>query len=282
MKKKILSGVLVMLMTLTACGGPGGGGDDPLSAARANMDAVTSMDGTMVMELDMEIAGEVMESVTTMNMTVFNDPMRLKMDMSMEVGLMGEAVTVPYMALYAEEDGAGGYTMYLQQDGSGWQVQQATPAELEEYDFSGEMGGYMDSVASFTQAGTERVDGVEAYKYTGAITGREMEEVMRSSGALDSMGGSLGLSGSELESMLSGLGDITVSLWISQEDLFPIRYEMDMTGIMDALVQNIMESAGGAEAGLAMRIPKMVIVLTCSNINSATEFTIPDEARSAS
>ena len=105
---------------------------------------------------------------------------------------------------------------------------------------------------------------------------------MRSSGALDSMGGSLGLSGSELESMLSGLGDITVSLWISQEDLFPIRYEMDMTGIMDALVQNIMESAGGAEAGLAMRIPKMVIVLTCSNINSATEFTIPDEARSAS
>ena len=281
MKKKLFAVLMVMMMTLTACGGPGGG-SDPLSAARANMDAVTSLDGTMVMELDMEVAGEVMESVTTMNMTVFNDPMRLKMDMKMELGLMGEAVTVPYMEVYAEEDGAGGYKLYMQQDGAGWQVQQATLAELEEYDFSGEMGGYMDSVSSFTQAGTESVDGVEAYKYTGVITGREMEEVMRSSGALDSMGSSLGLSGSDLESMVTGLGDITVSLWISREDLFPIRYEMDMTDIMDALVRNIVESAGGAEAGMTMSIPKMTIVLTCSHINSATEFTIPDEASSAS
>ena len=105
------------------------------------------------------------------------------------------------------------------------------------------------------------MDGVEAYKYTGVITGREMEEVMRSSGALDSMGSSLGLSGSDLGSMVAGL---------------------DMTDIMDALVRNIVESAGGAEAGMTMSIPKMTIVLTCSHINSATEFTIPDEARSAS
>lgn len=56
---------------------------------------------------------------------------------------------------------------------------------------------------------------------------------------------------------------------------------MDMTAIMDGLMGKILETAGGEEAGLTMSIPKMTISMTCSNFNSATDFTIPEEAKNA-
>ena len=105
-----------------------------------------------------------------------------------------------------------------------------------------------------------------------------MKDVMMESGALDSMS-SLGLSESQMEEMLSGLGDIQVTLWISEADLYPVRYDMDMTAVMDGLMSAILESMGEQAEGLTMSIPEMTMSMTCSNFNSATEFSIPDEAK---
>ena len=85
----------------------------------------------------------------------------------------------------------------------------------------------------------------------------------------------------QMKDMLSGLGDIAVTMWIDEESLYPVRYDMDMTAIMDGLMGKILETAGGEEAGLTMSIPKMTISMTCSNFNSATDFTIPEEAKNA-
>ena len=65
----------VLALGLSACAGEGGGGEsDPLKAAMANLDAAKSMDACMVMEMDMEANGEKLESVTTMDTSVFTDP----------------------------------------------------------------------------------------------------------------------------------------------------------------------------------------------------------------
>lgn len=264
----------VLALGLSACAGEGGGGEsDPLKAAMANLDAAKSMDACMVMEMDMEANGEKLESVTTMDTSVFTDPMRMKVDLTMDMGAYGSVTN----SIYAESDGGTGYTMYLF-DGSSWASQAATEDDLAMYDVSGSIDGYIDSVTAFSQTGEEQVDGVDTYKYTGAISGEAMENVVKESGALDSLG-DLGLDESQMNEMLSGLGDISVSLWISKDDPYPVRCEMDMTAIMDGLMQNMVTAMGGAESGVTMSIPKMLFTITCSNFNSATDFEIPAEAK---
>ncbi|MCI9037740.1 MAG: hypothetical protein HFF80_08265 [Oscillospiraceae bacterium] len=264
----------VLALGLSACAGEGGGGEsDPLKAAMANLDAAKSMDACMVMEMDMEANGEKLESVTTMDTSVFTDPMRMKVDLTMDMGAYGSVTN----SIYAESDGGSGYTMYLF-DGSSWASQAATEDDLAMYDVSGSIDGYIDSVTAFSQTGEEQVDGVDTYKYTGAISGEAMENVVKESGALDSLG-DLGLDESQMNEMLSGLGDISVSLWISKDDPYPVRCEMDMTAIMDGLMQNMVTAMGGAESGVTMSIPKMLFTITCSNFNSATDFEIPAEAK---
>ena len=242
----------VLTLCLTACGGGQAGGGDPLAAARKNIDAASSMDAVMTMNMEME-AGMKVEATTE---------------------AAGQEAVI---SIYAEESGDGSYTLYMN-DGTSWHSTAATAEDLEQYEVGQIMSAYIDFASSLKQEGTETMDGVSAYKYTGVITGQNMQDVILESGALNSLS-SLGISEDQMKEMLSGLGDIPVTLWITETDLYPVRYDMDMTGVMDGLMKAVLESLGDQAQGLTMRGHEMTITITCSNINSATDFTIPDEAK---
>ena len=265
-----MAAALALIVSLTACGESG----DPLAAAMENMNKASSMDMTMVMEMDMEIGGETLESSTTMETTVFTEPMRMKINMNVDLGGLG---TVD-METYAEEGEDGEITMYYSDSESqAWMVQTVATEDMEQYDLGGSLETYMDSASGFTQEGKETVDGVSAYKYTGVITGEKIQEVMQSSGAMSSMTGLDLADGEELAELLAGLEDIPVSLWISEKESCPIRYEMYMTDVMSGLMQAYASEGIGEPVGIS----RMVLTMTCANLNSAAEFTIPEEARNA-
>lgn len=297
MKKKFLALMMaaVLAMSVAACGESASADSadgvaqnteaaveeiDPYEAALENMNAVTNMDAQMVMEMDMTIGAgdetQSMETVTTMDMVYFSDPVRMKIDMAMEMGELG-SVTQNVYAEIAEDNST--YTMYLY-DGSDWMAQSVGLTDVEQFDARGNMIANMDSSYNYTAAGTEQIDGANAYKYTGKITGDALNETMLSSGALDSLS-SLGMDESQLESMMTDLGEISVTMWIDEATLYPVKYEMDMTAAMDKLVSNMMEAMGDQAAGMTMSIPKMYITMTCSNFNEATDFEIPEEAKAA-
>ena len=268
---------LCAAMNLTACGGnggSGGSGKDPLAAAMENMSKVESMDAKMVMEMDMTAGDQTLETVTTIDTSLFTEPMRLKVDMTMDMSGYSD----DGMEIYAEEAEDGTLVMY-QYDGMDWSTQNVTTDDLVQYDVSGSMDAYIASASNFKQEGTEQVGGASAYKYTGVITGDSMQDVMMSSGALDSLGTQMNMDEAQMEELLSG--DIAVTLWIDEENLYPVQYDMDMTEVMDGLMGKILEAAGNDAAGLTMSIPKMTISMTCGNFNSATDFTIPEEAKNA-
>ena len=262
---------LCAALNLTACGGSG---KDPLAAAMENMSKVESMDAKMVMEMDMTAGDQTLETVTTIDTSLFTEPMRMKVDMTMDMSGYGDAS----MEIYAEEAEDGTLVMY-QYDGMDWSTQNVTTDDLVQYDVSGSMDAYIASASDFKQEGAEQVGGVSAYKYTGVITGDSMQDVMMSSGALDSLGTQMNMDEAQMEELLSG--DIAVTLWIDEENLYPVQYDMDMTEVMDGLMGKILEAAGDDAAGLTMSIPKMTISMTCGNFNSATDFTIPEEAKNA-
>lgn len=265
---------VVLGLSLCSCGSTT---DDPLAAAQKQMESVKSMDAHMTMEMDMQVMGQTMESVTTMDMTCFSEPNKLKAEMTMDMGELGSQS----MSMYAEEKD-GSYTMYVF-DGSSWASQAAELSDLEQYDAKSSMNLYLDSGSDFQEDGTETINGVEAVKYTGVIRGDKLREVMEASGSLDSMSSltQMGVTEDQIEEMLSDLGDMPVSIWIDTEDHYPVQYEMDMTSIMNGLMEKMMDVVGDEAKGLDLSVPKMLITMTCSHFNSATDFTIPEEALAA-
>lgn len=261
---------LALIVSLTACGGE----SDPLAAAMKNMSEAESMDVTMVMEMDMEAGGETLESVTTMETTVFTEPMRMKINMNLNFGGLG---TVD-MESYAVEGGDGEITMYYHDSESQtWLTQTAAKEDMDQFDLGGSLETYMDSASGLTQVRKETVDGVSAWRYTGVITGKKMQEVMQSSGAMSAMTGLDLEDEEELAELLDVMEYIPVTLWISEEENYPVRYEMDMTDVMSGLMQ----SYASEGIGDPVSISKMTLTMTCANLNSAAEFTIPEETKNA-
>ena len=250
---------------------------DPMEAAIKNMESVTNMEAQMIMDMDMNVSAngqeQAIESTTVMDMVCFSDPLKLKVDMTMDMGEQGSL----NMQVYAEPTEDDTYVVYMY-DGQNWSSNETAAAALAEYDARSSMIDYIGDGALYKQEGTEQVNGSNAYKYSYTLTEDEMKEQMLSSGALDSIS-SLGLDVSQVDGMLDGLGEVVAYVWIDEASLYPVKYEMDMTEVMDTLMANMLEALGDQAEGVSMSVPEMKISMTCSNFNNATDFVVPDEAK---
>lgn len=121
----------------------------------------------------------MVESVTTMDMVCFSDPLRIKMDMSMDMGEQGSM----NMQVYAEPSESGAFNVYMF-DGQSWSTQETAESALAEYDARSSLMGYIGDGSLYKQEGTEQVNGVNTYKYSYVLKEEEMKQQIPDSGAL--------------------------------------------------------------------------------------------------
>lgn len=261
----------LLTVSMTACGNGANQKDatDSIKAAMEKINTVESMDATMFMEMDMSIMGQSIETDTKMNMSCFNDPAKVKADMTMSMGTLGSVS----MSIYADATD-GDYTIYMF-DGTNWTTQAADLSQLEQYDAQQSMDLYLSSGAEYIHAGTEDINGATADKYTGIIRGDALAEVMKNSGATSSLETSMGMN---LEDLYSDLGDMPITVWIDQATGYPVRYYMDMTGVMQAMMK---KALAGVEGGDTLTMSKVEVTMDCSNFNNVADFEIPAEALAA-
>ena len=260
---------------LAACGG-----DTPLDVMKTAQDKMAeakSMSYDMRMEMNMTLAGQTMESVTAGKIDYIADPLTMKMEMDMNMGSMGSMM----MYMFAEQTDAG-YMAYMSLDGQTWMKQAlADETLIEQYDAQKSMDLYLNGIEDFKAAGTETVNGSEATRYDGVISKAAMNEVMAASGAADQLA-QLGLSREEAEALYQDLGELPVSIWIESGSGLPVKYEMDMTGVMQQMMINMVTSMGGTEEDAAsISVDKMLISMTLDNFNEVEEIVIPEEAKNA-
>ena len=101
---------------------------------------------------------------------------------------------------------------------------------------------YLKSGSNFQENGTETIEGKETVRYDGVITNECFNEVFTSTGVLDQFS-SLGVDAETAQSMLTDLGDLPISVWVEKESNLPVKYEMDMTAIMQSIMTKTMEAA---------------------------------------
>lgn len=267
--------ILSLMVGFAACGG-GDGKDNAatIEAAREKMDQIESVHYEMTMELGMSAAGESFNVNTAQIADYIIDPMTMKMDMNMDLGMLGGMD----MQMYAtEKDGA--YCLYTGiDDGTGnvaWSGQTMDLSELKQYDAAETMKLYLNSGADFKEAGTETINGEKATRYDGVVKGDDIESVLNASGVLDQLT-EMQLITSDVASMLSDIGDLPLSIWVSDDSSLPVRYEMDMAEMMQTMMDNMAE-----ETGETITIDKASIAMTLSNFNSVEDIVIPDEVLNA-
>lgn len=270
---------LLLLLSLTACGEtkPTETPPDPLKAAMENLQTVENLQAEVEMDMTMTVNGETVDTKTTMDMIYYVEPLRMLMEMTSIAN--GETVSLTAVSEQLEDS----IDVYYA-DAENWYYASLDLDEadsLEAYGYRPDelMGDY-----NYTADGTEEVDGVTLYKYNCELTGEAMQAAMNSSGALNSMGDQ-GISAEDMEKMLESLSGVSIkaSVWISEANMLPVRYEMDMTDLMNALMANVVETiaqnAGlsADDLGIEMSVSKVVAKVKYFNYNSADDFEVPAE-----
>lgn len=282
-----LAMVIVMMFSIAACGGGNSGGEggetpqestaptpeEVVKAAENNMREATSIESNMTMDMAMTSDGQTVSMKTNMDMISFTDPMKLKMDMTMD---MGEQLGGTQIIQFYADETDGAMTMYMNMMGN-WYKQNVPEEQLAQYDTKENLSTYLDSSTGFTEAGTEQVNGEDATKYDGVITGSQMNEVLKASGALDDLEPMLAGTDLDASTIYEDLPDITMSIWINAEQ-YPVKYEMDMTAMMQGLMDKVMATAQQEQA---LTVDAMKISMTNKNFNNAADFEIPEEAKNA-
>ena len=282
---------LTLTLSLTACGGgqqsTGDSGTDAMTptervaAAEEKMSALTSLSIDMTQDIGMSFTmadqSQELNMSTKMQMDVIQEPLKAKGTMQIDMGEELGGVQDVELYIMSEDDAAN---LYMQMGGQ-WIKQSVTEAELGQYDAADSLELYLDSAADFAEAGTEQIGGADATKFTGVIKGDKLYDVIEESGVLSSLGQTgTDVSEDTIKSMLSELGDLPMSVWINA-DGYPVQYEMDMSQMIDSILQKALEMEGAADQGMTMTVSKAAMSLTCSNFNAVDDFELPAEAQNA-
>jgi len=268
--------VMVLMISLTACGGGGGNStEDVMQAAQDALNEVSSMRYDMVMDMNLSAGGQTLVSNTTGQIAYNADPLAMEMKMTMDMGAQGKADVL----MYANQEGDD-LVMYMS-DGANWGKQVlADAAQLEQYNAQDSMGIYLENIDSFKEVGTEQVNGSDAIKYEGVISNDALNEVMAASGMEEQLA-QYGLTGDNAAAIYQDLGDLPVAIWIDSESNLPVKYEMDMTSMMQTIMTKIFENMDAATEDMDLTVDKMFISMTLYDFNNVGEIEIPEEAKAA-
>lgn len=272
--KKMLAAAAAMAIVVSGCGGSTMDTAEIealLSQAKTTMATVESMAAEMTMEMDMDMNGEPMETTTVASIRSQQNPLRMAMDMSM---VMSDGTEIDQMQMYAVEE--DGHLKTYMSMADLWYAETVDMGELSQYNAEENMDLYLDNITEITAGKQEEIDGTKTTKISGVITGDAMEEAIAGSG-LTASAQSLGISEEMMAAMYDELGDLSISLWIDAEG-YVRKYELDMTEMMQKLMDESMKAMGASEEELLVKVEKTSISMVCSDFNAIEEIEIPAEA----
>lgn len=265
----------VMAVSLAACASSKPATpEEVIQAAQTKLAEAKSLSYEMDSTMGISASGQSIQMKMTGTIDSITEPMAMQIDMTMDMGAYGSMNTKMYVK---EEDGV--YTVYAgTDDGSGnitWSAQAMTDVQqLEQYNAQDSMDLYLNSAANFQENGTETINGKEAVRYDGVIGNDSLNEVITSTGVMDQFSG-LGLDSATIESMLTDIGDLPVSIWIDQDSGVPVKYDMDMTEMMQTMMTKAMESAGSTDV---ITVDTVLFSMIIRSIDSIESIEIPQEA----
>lgn len=273
MKRRILSLLMavVMIYIMTGCGSNGTVDAAQVFAySQEKAGAVKSVDAIASLKLSMSSGGENVDMDMDMKMSVFNDPIKAKVNMNMAMGELGSQNSDIYMI---SEDGK--FYTYTGMDGT-WYKQEMDQALFEQsisgYDSSAYLDALVECAENFTMEKVDE-DGKKLYKVEGEVSGDSMQKIMDSMQGMD-----------QLETLTQGdfsftdMGSLSMTVYIDQGTYMIDKMSIDLTDMMQEVMASVMEEAGSDEN---VTINTYVMDIEYTSYDSSEDFDLPEEAKNA-
>ena len=225
----------------------------------AAMEQIESMDADMTMNISMEVAGEELDVTEVAKMNMFYDPLRIRISGSTNTG--GEDVSMD---------------TYMIQSGDNLDVYISVGDADYTKEMSMNIADYSDSmknedlslmIPQFQNSGADTVNGTAVVKLEGKISKEMMEAVFSSQDFLNAMSS---IEGEQVDNLVAA--DIPMTIWVDTESKMIVKYAFDVKDYLASVMQSAIAGAG---EDVDFSVSKATVEMTASNINNATEFTVP-------
>ena len=270
--KKLLAAALAAVLTLAGCGTTVLSAEETkelLTLSQKTMATVESMAAEMTMEMDMSMGEETAETTTVAKILTQQNPLRMQMNLS---ATLEDGTEAQNMQMYAEEEDGKLRTYVLAADT--WYSQTMELGSLAQYNAEENVTLYLSNLADFSATATEKINDTEATKIEGTL-----QKVLAESGMTETAA-AMGVTEEQLAALTESVKSLPLTLWIDA-DGYVLKYEMNLTEVMQKIMDKAMEAAGSTDASSAVKVEKTSISMVCSQFNAVKEITIPEEAKSA-
>ena len=218
---------------------------------------------TSKVTMKMKVNEQSMDSEANMEMWIFPQGDVQKTVTSVNVA----GIEINDMVTYIEKD-KDGFMTYSSMDNETWQKMKT---EEDQTAGASEIFDVFNQENNFEMTGTEEVDGKKAKHYKGTLVGKEMMDMIDSSGATE--GTDLESLGIDQEKMLDAIGGMDIELWVDEETGYPCKLKMDMTEYFKTMY-SMLETEG-----VTTEISSVIVEMTWSDINKLDPVKIPDDVR---
>lgn len=278
----------VMVVSLAACGGNAGSGDSSsksdqpdaktiIADAAQKMKDAKSLNSDMTMEIGMSANGKTMISMdTNMKISALEDPVLLKIDMTMKGESAGTKLPETTANMYGQ-DADGSTAIYMSADqGQNWFKQTVSSDDLSQYSAKDSMDMYLNSSSNFKLTGTEKINGSDAYKLEGEVSGDDIGSVLKDSGSLKQLTSLV--PGMTEDELVKDAKAMPLTVWIDKESGYPVKYDMDMKDMMSGILDKALKDA---PANQKLTVDKMKVSMTVSDFNKVEPFELPAKVKDA-
>ena len=265
--------VVCMLFSATACSEQQMSNATPeevIKAAAQKMEKVNSFESEMVIDEQMSLGGESDGSKMIFNIVSFQKPIKRKMETIME-----NRQEIQTIEMYIDKTGNSA-KLYSNDKGS-WYQRTLTEEELKAFFSEGDVTQYLGAVTKLENVATEQVNGKNTTKYSGVIVGEDIKKI----GDGEMLEGAITYTDMTEQELYEQIGDVPVFIYIDEQG-YPIKFEIDLKNMMQTVWDISRQSISSEfEVFNDMTIDTMTMTLTYQNINNATDFEIPQQAKEA-
>lgn len=284
MKKGIavlLAALMLASVWLVGCGERNP--DELWAAAKENIVTTKSARLHMTMDMAFDLQGETTSMTMKMDEACTQDPLSAEVNMTMDMGGLGKMDTTMYLVQEGKE-----YVSYTKVSGGilggedvGWSQSTIDVTDLKQYNAMDNAKLYLDVLNSFQSAGKEAIGSYNTIRYDGKVTGQDISKMLDTLG--DNVSSMLSTAdASTMADLFSQLDGIPMSVWIDQKTALPVRYEMDLSGMVNQLMRTMINALSSLSSeAVDFQVSKARVTVECSDYNAVAPITVPQEVLDA-